>query len=174
MLSYKNQPHRMLNNSRKRNKKYYDKKHQAKSPHKINNCKKTLIYITNLRNSLPYNPCELRQIIIKSVHNPAIETYSLSNPMANLHEINEIDVIQHKILLLQNQLEGIRHMKRMKLKLKNWKNFKLKWNNWRLIDFYAYLLRINGRKYATYLLNFEIFYLQWMRIYDIDQKTANP
>ena len=54
----------------------------------------------------------------------------------------------------------------MKVQLKHWKEFRAKWSDWRLIDFYEYLQRVNGRKYAKYLINFELFYLQWMRVYD--------
>merc|ERR1712154_368952 len=78
-----------------------------------------------------------------------------------------------KILTLQNQLHIVRNVNRMKSKLKCWKMFKLNWKIWRLIDFYEYLQRINGRKYATYILNFEMFYLRWMTIYDNDQKSQS-
>ena len=63
----------------------------------------------------------------------------------------------------------------MEIELTNWKRFKSNWMEWRLCDLFEYLQRINNRKYYkkrhiySTLNNFELFYVEWMNIYQNDQ-----
>ena len=66
---------------------------------------------------------------------------------------------------LQNRLRTLQQRESMRESLKQWKAFKRRWCEWRLIDLYAYLRRVNGRKYAACVRSFELFYLSWMSVY---------
>eukprot|EP01083_Nonionella_stella_P193844 715434_1 len=156
-----NQPHRILSHNRSRRRVVRMRRNKSKTHQN----KAQLTRLDTLRNDLPYNPHKLRKLMGHT---------RCQSHCAHLHHTKDsIETIQKKVIALQNQLEDIRRMERIRRQLKNWKEFKLHCGNWRLIDLYEYLSRIKGRKYAQYFVSFEIFYTQWMDIYEADQKSFN-
>eukprot|EP01084_Bolivina_argentea_P084234 152386_1 len=162
MQSYKNQPHRILSHNRSRRRVV--RRNKRKTHQNLPN-KAQLTHLDTLRNDLPWNPHKLRKLMR--------HTRCRSHCTHLHHTMDSIETIQREIIALQNQLEDIRRMERIRRQIRNWKEFKLHCGNWRLIDLYEYLSRIKGRKYAQYFANFEVFYTQWMDIYDADQKSSN-
>jgi len=179
------QRHQMLNRSKERNRKYLQRKQQQLAKQPITD-KQTLSYLYDLRNDLPFNPDKLQQMVTEyettgaGVHSLALQTCppaaeqdididATQNDVSKIYQ--QIELINQKIFLLQIQANELKQIEQSKGKLQNWKEFQLLWYEWRLIDFYEYLLRINYRKYAKYVLNFELFYQHWMDIYRADESN---